>query len=55
MQKHYWIRIAGSLLDFVADEKDISFADNGPGFRAHDARLIFGNRPEGGALVRVMP
>ena len=55
MQKHHWIRIADSLLDFVAAKKHFSFADVGPGFRAHDARLCLGNRPERGPLVRVMP
>jgi len=75
----------GGTLSITVSEKDICFADTGPGFspkalrhgaemlysekeggmglglslandivRAHGGRLVMGNRPEGGALVRIL-
>jgi signal transduction histidine kinase len=75
----------GGTLSITVSEKDIRFADTGPGFsstalrraantlysekeggmglglsvarkivRAHDGHLVFGNRAEGGAVVRVV-
>jgi signal transduction histidine kinase len=75
----------GGTLSITVSEKDIRFADTGPGFspaalrrgvemlysekeggmglglsvasnivRAHGGRLIVGNRPEGGAVVRIL-
>jgi signal transduction histidine kinase len=75
----------GGTLSITVSEKDVRFADTGPGFsptalrraantlysekeggmglglsvarkivRAHDGRLVIGNLPEGGAVVRVI-